>query len=132
MASELATRIRNLSIEKIDLANDEAESHLKGYATATLDLDDAADEFSKLAGEDVDQDDIANALVDLADVFDDANLSPEKDAQLNTVVDRLLKTGSDEQKSGAKKLFTATLGYGRAAKAENAYFNELLAADPAE
>ena len=132
MSNALATRIRNLSIEKIDLVNDEAEGHLKSYANATLDLDYAADEFSKLAGEDVDQDDIANALVDLADVFDDADLTPSQDAKLDTVVDRLLKTGTDEQKLGAKKLFTAALGYGRAAKAENQYFNDLLAVDPGE
>lgn len=131
MANALAERIRALTIEKIDLANDDAEGHLKTYAEATLNLDDAADAFGALAAGDVDQEDIANALVDLADIFDDANLNPSQRAKLDGVVDKLLKSGTPEQKEGAKALFSATLGYGLAAKAENEYFDTLLATDPA-
>jgi len=129
MANELALRIRQLSTDKIDFVHEELEVVIDGITTAALELDDAADAFSALSAGDVDQDDIANALVDLADIFDDANLSPDQSAKLDTVVDRLLKSGTDEQKAGAKELFGKVLGYGIAAKSANSFVDTLLAPD---
>ena len=129
MANELALRIRQLSTNKIDFVHEELEVVIDGITTAALELDDAADAFSALSAGDVDQDDIANALVDLADIFDDANLSPDQSAKLDTVVDRLLKSGTDEQKAAAKELFGKVLGYGIAAKSANSFVDTLLAPD---
>ena len=132
MGNALSTRIREITIQKMDLQDDVREGHLKSYANATLDLDDAGDEFVALSGGDADQEEIANALVDLADIFDDAKLTPSQSDKLDSVVDRLLKTGTPEQKAGAKNLFKKTLAYGLAAKAENEYFDTLLATEPPE
>jgi len=127
MSNTLATKIREITVEKIDLANNEAEGVIDGIATAALTLDDAADAFTTLAGEDADQEDVANALVDLADLFDSANLNPTQRDKLDGVVNGLLKSGSPEQKEAAKALFAATLDYGIAAKGANEYFDTLLA-----
>lgn len=97
-------------------------------ANAILNLDDSSDEFVVLAGGDAEQEDIAGALVDLADVFDDLDLSPDQTATLDGVVDRLLKTGTQEQKDGAKTLFHKVLAYAMAIKAERAYLDSLLEA----
>lgn len=128
MANALSTRIRELSISKLDLADDIREGHAKAVANEILDLDDASDEFVVLAGGDAEQEDIAGALVDLADVFDDLDLSPDQTATLDGVVDRLLKTGTKEQKDGAKTLFHKVLAYSMAIKAERAYLDSLLEA----
>lgn len=125
MANALADRIRALTLDKINFVDDAAEGVVDGIVGAALSLDDAGDAFSVLAAGDVDQDDIANALVDLADLFDDVNLSPDQQASLDGVVDRLLKTGSPDQKAAAKNLFSKTLAFGLQAKSANAYFDGL-------
>lgn len=125
MSNQLADRIRALTLDKINFVDDTAEGVVDGIVSSALTLDDVADHFTVLAGGDVDQEDIANALVDLADLFDDVNLSPDQQASLDGVVDRLLKTGSPEQKEAAKALFSNTLTFGLEAKAANAYFDEL-------
>ena len=125
MANALADRIRALTLDKINFVDDTAEDVVDGIVNSALTLDDVADHFTVLAGGDVDQEDIANALVDLADLFDDVNLSPDQQASLDGVVDRLLKTGSPEQKAAAKALFSNTLAFGLQAKAANAYFDGL-------
>lgn len=130
MANALADRIRALTLDKIDFVDDGAEAVVDGIVANALTLDDMADSFIALAGGDADQEDIANALVDLADIFDDAALTPDQSAKLDSVVDRLLKSGSDDQKNAAKALFTATLGFGTAAKDANAYFDTLLSSQP--
>lgn len=126
----LATRIRALTTDKVDFLSDEAEAVADGIVTAALSLDDAADAFTALAGADTDQEDVANALVDLADLFDDLNLGPAQTDKLNSVVNGLLKTGTDEQKAAAKTLFSATLAYGVQAKGANEYFDTLLETEP--
>lgn len=126
MANALADRIRALTNEKIDFVNDEAEAVVDDIVGKSLLLDDLADNFTALAGDDVDQADIAEALVELADIFDDVQLSPDQTNKLNGVVDKLLKSGTVEQKAAAKDLFTGTLGYGIAAKSANDFFNTLL------
>jgi hypothetical protein len=130
MANPLADRIRALTLDKIDFANDGAEAVVDDIVTSALALDEASDYLTLLAAGDVDQEDIANALVDLADLFDDVDLSPAQQDSLSGVVDRLLKTGSAEQKQAAKDLFAATLAFGLKAKATNAYFDDLLATTP--
>lgn len=132
MANELAARIRALSIGKIDFAREDAEGVVDGLVGTALTLDDAADAFEALAAGDVDQEDIANALVDLADIFDDVDLTHAQSTQLDGVVDRLLKSGSPEQKAAAKTLFTKTLEFGIAAKEGNKFFDDLLAEEPGE
>lgn len=131
MANALAAQIRALTIEKINFVDDGAEGVVDGLVTSALSLDDAADAFVALAGDDTDQSDIAAALVDLADLFDDVNLSPSQTDKLNGVVNGLLKSGSPEQKQAAKDLFAATLAYGISAKSGNDYFDTLFNADPA-
>ena len=130
MANELATRIRELTHAKIDFVHDEAEGQVKTITDATLSLDDAADAFIGLANDDMQQNDVANALVDLADLFDDVNLTGSQREKVNGVVDRLVKTGNADQIEAAKKLFAATLDYGLAAKSVNTYFDTLLSEDP--
>ena len=125
MSNPLADRIRALTLNKIEFVDDNAEAVVDGIVNSALSLDDAGDGFSALAAGDLDQDDIANALVDLADLFDDVSLSPDQQDSLNGVVDRLLKTGSAEQKAAAKELFNKTLAFGLQAKAANAYFDGL-------
>ncbi len=132
MANPLADRIRALTLDKIDFTNDGAEGVVDDIVSTALTLDDAGDAFTLLAAGDADLDDVANALVDLADLFDDVNLNPDQQASLNGIVDRLLKTGSAEQKQAAKDLFAATLGFGLKAKAANGYFDLLLATPPEE
>lgn len=131
MANALADAIRALTLEKIDFVDDASEGIIDSLVAAALTLDDAGDAFTALAGDDVDQADVAVGLVDLADLFDDADLSPAQTDKLNGVVDKLLKSGSNEQKTAAKALFSAALGFGIAAKSANQYFNDLLATDPA-
>lgn len=131
MANALADRIRALTLSKVDFKNDAAEDVLEGIVTSGLALSDSTAAFIALAADDVDQEDIANALVDLADIFDDVSLSPDQVDSLNSVVDRLLKSGSDEQKVAAKRVFSDTLAYSLKAKAANQYFDDLLATDPA-
>lgn len=130
MANLLAEKIRALTVSKIDFVDEEAEAIVEGLATATLELDDKADAFLKLADGDVNQEEIGEALVDLADLFDDENPSAEKQEKLNAVVDRLLKYGTEEQKQSAKDLFPAVLGFGVKAKACNDYFDNRLAPSP--
>ena len=127
MANALAAQIRALTTEKIDFVDDSAEANVDGIVTSALSLDDAADAFVAPAGDDTDQAEIAGALVDL---FDDVNLSPSQTDKLNGVVNGLLKSGSAEQKTAAKDLFAATLAFGIAAKAQNTFFDDLLAAPP--
>ena len=130
MANTLADRIRQLTLSKIDFVHPDASAIVDGLVSEALNLDDAGDAFSVLAGDDVDQDDIANAVVDLADIFDDVNLSPDQTAKLDSVVDRLLKSGTAEQKQAAKNLFSGALRFGIKAKAGNDFFNDLLQAEP--
>jgi hypothetical protein len=130
MANALAAQIRALTTEKIDFVDDSAEANVDGIVTSALSLDDAADAFVVLAGDDTDQAEIAGALVDLADLFDDVNLSTSQTDKLNGVVNGLLKSGSAEQKAAAKDLFAATLAFGIAAKAQNTFFDDLLATPP--
>lgn len=132
MANALAERIRALTIDKINFENDEAEGVVDGIATSALTLDDAGDAFVTLAAGDVDQEEIAGALVDLADLFDSANLTGAQREKLNGVVNGLLKSGTPEQKEAAKVLFSGALDFGIAAKAANDYFNTLLATPPVE
>ena len=131
MANALADRIRQLTLSKIDFVHPDASAIVDGLVSEALNLDDVGDLFSALAGDDVDQDDIANAVVDLADIFDDVNLSPDQTAKLDSVVDRLLKSGTPEQKQAAKNLFSGALGFGIKAKVGNAFFDDLLATEPA-
>ena len=126
MANPLADRIRTLTLDKIDFVDDGVEVVLDGVVSNALSLDDAGDAFTLLAAGDADLDDVANGLVDLADLFDDVNLSPAQVDQLNNAVDRILKTGTAEQKQAAKDLFAATLGFGLKAKAANDFFDALL------
>lgn len=126
MANPLADRIRSLTFEKVDFVNDAAEAVADGIVLSALSLDDAADAFTALAVGDLDQEDIATALVDLADIFDDVNLSPDQSAKLDGVVDKLLKSGSADQKAAAKDLFQKTLAFGLKAKDANAFFDDLL------
>ena len=126
MANALADRIRALTFEKVDFQSDDAEAVVDGIVLSALSLDDSADAFTALAGDDVDQQDIAGALVDLADIFDDVNLSPDQSAKLDGVVDKLLKSGSPDQKAAAKDLFSKTLAFGIQAKGANTFFDDLL------
>lgn len=130
MANQLADRIRALSLDKIDFVHDDAEGIVDGLVSASLTLDDVGDAFTALAGDDVPQEEVANALVDLADLFDDVNLSPDQRAMLDSVVNRLLVAGSPEQKQAAKDLFAGTLDFGLKAKAANDFFDTLLAQQP--
>lgn len=123
MSNPLAERIRQLTTDKIDFQNDEVEAVVDGLVTSSLTLDDAADAFTALAGEDVDQAEIAGALVDLADIFDSVDLSPTQRTRLDGVVNSLLKSGTTEQREAAKVLFSATLDFGLNAKAANAFFD---------
>lgn len=123
MSNPLAERIRQLTTDKIDFVNDEVEAVVDGVVTSSLTLDDAADAFTALAGEDVDQAEIAGALVDLADIFDSVNLSDTQRTRLDGVVNSLLKSGTPEQREAAKVLFSATLDFGLNAKSANAYFD---------
>lgn len=130
MSNALSDTIRTLTTEKINFSDDAAEGIIDGLVLSALTLDDAGDAFTALAGDDIDQADVAVGLVDLADLFDDADLSPAQTDKLNGVVDKLLKSGSEEQKTAAKALFSAALGFGIAAKQANQYFDDLLATDP--
>lgn len=132
MANELSAQLRALTFEKINFVNEEAEGIVEALATSALALDGAADSFESLAGEDANQLEIAQSLVDLADLFDDLELSPSQSAKLDKVVNGLLKSGTPEQIQSAKDLFAATLAFGLAAKAANEYFDELLNTPPVE
>jgi len=132
MANQLAEQIRALIFEKVDFQNDEAESIVDGLVLSGLALEDAADVFVSLAADDVDQTDIAEGVVSLADIFDDVDLSPAQSAKLDTAVEKLLKSGTTEQKAAAKTLFSTALTFGSAAKAGNEFFDTLLATPPPE
>lgn len=130
MANTLAERIRTLQLVKIQLVNPDAGSELVNYANAVLTLDDAADAFVSGIGESADLGAIGQALVSLADVFDDTNLSPDKEAQLNDAVAGLLNDGTPDQIQLAKELFAGVLTYGKAARGHNEFFNTLLSTIP--
>ncbi len=132
MSNALADRIRALTLDKISFAHPDAAATVDGLVSSALSLDDVADNFTALSGGDVTQDEVANALVDLADIFDDVNLSPAQSTTLDNVVDRLLVAGTPEQKQSAKDLFSKTLDFGLTAKAGNVFFDALLATEPEE
>jgi len=131
MANQFAERIRQLLLDKVEFKNDEAEKIVESISTAALDLDDATDTFVGLAGGDIDLEEMAGALVELADVIDGAKLDADKAAKLDAVVDKLLqKTGTVEQRTALKAVFTKTTAYQVTAKAANEFFDLLLATDP--
>lgn len=130
MSNQLAARIRELTHAKIDFVDDEAEGKIMAIVDGTLSLDDAADKVTALIGEDADLNEVADGLVDLADIFDDAEMDADKRDKLDGVVNKLVKSGTDEQKDALKDLFTKVLGYGLTAKDTNDYFDTLLAVDP--
>lgn len=132
MANALADRIRALTLDKINFSHDDAEGIVDGLVSSALTLDDAGDAFTVLSAGDLDLEDVANGLVDLADLFDDVDLSPAQVDQLNGAVDKIVKSGSPEQKQAAKDVFTSTLGFGLQAKAANDFFDALLATPPEE
>jgi hypothetical protein len=133
MANALAERIRVLQLEKIKLDNTEAGGHLVGYADAVLLLDDKSDAVTGQIGDNVDLDELAEAVVDIADIFDDADMNADNEAKLNAAVSKITKRVSgitDEQSEAISGLFTGVLAYGKSSRAENAYFNTLLAIVP--
>ena len=133
MANQFAERIRQLLLDKVNFTNDDAEAIVESISTAALDLDDATDTFVGLAGGNADLEEMAGALVDLADIIDGAKLDPEKSAKLDATVDKLLRqTGTEEQRTALKAVFTKTTAYQVAAKAANEFFDTLLATDPDE
>lgn len=98
--------------EKINFVEPQFRSCiLKNVVSSALEPTTVTDVFVALAGDDVDQADIASGnLLFFLDIFDDSEMSPESTARLNAVVEhRLLKTGTDEQKASAKDLFSKTL-----------------------
>ena len=62
----------------------------------------------------------------------DVDLSPAQSAKLDTAVEKLLKSGTTEQKAAAKTLFSTALAFGSAAKAGNEFFDTLLVTPPPE
>lgn len=125
--SKLSDRIKTLSIEKIDFLNDEAEVHVRDLNLASMDLDEAVDALDLSAAGDPDIEEVADSLVDLADLADDVNLSGAQQDSLNNIVNKLVKTGNEDQKEKLKTVFAKTLQYFITVKAHNAYFNQLLA-----
>jgi len=131
MENQFADRIRQLVLDKVDFKNDDAEAIVESISTAALELDEATDTFVGLAGGNADLEDMAGALVDLADIFDGAKLDADKSAKLDVTVDKLLKgTGSEDQRVALKDVFTKTMAYQVTAKAANEFFDLLLATDP--
>lgn len=126
MANVLAAQLRALTLEKIVFVSKEAETFVENTTITALELEDAADAADFLADGDVDQIEILQSLVDLADLVYTVNLTPANEEKLNKIVDGLLKTGTTEQKDAAKAVFTATLKYLLNAKATNEYFDANL------
>lgn len=126
MANVLAAQLRALTLEKIVFVSKEAEAFVENTTITALELEDAADAADFLADGDVDQIEILQSLVDLADLVYTVNLTPANEEKLNKIVDGLLKTGTTEQKDAAKAVFTATLKYLLNAKATNEYFDANL------
>lgn len=121
--SNLSDRLFALTFEKINFANDEVESHIENLVSAGIELDQAADNFTAIAAGDADQEEIAGALVDLADLVDDVDLSDEQVEKLDSVVDRIVKTGSPEQKEATKELFQKVIAFQVVVKKENAWMD---------
>jgi hypothetical protein len=130
MGNFLAEKIRTLLVAKLELENKDTEAVLEGVATAALALEDAADASDLLSNGDVDQEDIASGLVDLADLIDDFELTPDNQSKVDGIVNKLLKSGTAEQKAALKEVFNQTLEWGRKAKAAVEFFDELLKTDP--
>lgn len=130
MASPLFERVRSKIIAKLDLKNDEDEAVLKAGASATLTLSDAIDTVEASIGEDADLNDMADALLDLAVLVDGVKLTTDQRAQLDSIVNRLVKTGDDDQKKSIKSLFFGMLDYQNVANSEVAYFDALRAQVP--
>ena len=132
MSSPLFDRVRTGIVSRLDLQNDEDQAQLTTGANAILTLDDAVDNVVDLIGEDADLNEVADALLDLADFADDTDITPANRAGLDSIVNRLVKTGTDEQKTAVKALFGAMLDYGVFARQEVAYFDALRQAPPKE
>ena len=128
--SQLSDRIKNLSIEKIDFLNDEAEAHVRDLNLASMNLDEAVVALDLSAAGDPDIEEVAGSLVDLADLADDVNLTGAQQDALNNIVNKLVTTGDEDQKAKMKALFAKMLQYFITVKLHNEYFNTLLATDP--
>lgn len=128
--SQLSDRIKTLSLEKIKFINEEAAQHVRDLNLSSMNLDEAVDALDLSAAGDPDIEEVAGALVDLADFVDDADLSGGNADALNNIVNKLIKTGNDDQKEKLKAVFAQTLQYFVTVKAHNAYFDALLATIP--
>ena len=130
--SQLSDRIKTLSLEKIQFINEEAAQHVRDLNLSSMNLDEAVDALDLSAAGDPDIEEVAGALVDLADFVDDAGLSGGNADTLNNIVNKLVNTGNEDQKEKLKAVFSQTLQYFVTVKAHNAYFDQLLATDPTE
>ena len=122
---DLDQKLVSLLFGKFDIKNDVGEGHVEALITAGIRLERARVGILAL-NPDADFVDAIGGLIDIADIFDTADLSPEDRAKLETGVGKLLKITSPEKVAVATELFLGVLDAGADASSAVEYFDENL------
>lgn len=128
---ELDQKLVDLIVEKFDIKNDTAEGTIERLILSALQLERARVRFMELLP-DADLLEQAEGLVELADIFDDANLDDEASEGLKAAVAKIVKTSTDEQKDAATDLFLSVLSVGQAGAEISEYLDLLIDEEVAE
>ena len=118
----IAERIAELLLAKIDFDNDAVEAQVEKLTTSALNLQAAAAAVENASGSETFED-VANGIVDLADIFDDADLGPAATEKVEAVFSRIFSAPTEELTALGKDLFKAALEYGTVANETNQVFN---------
>lgn len=124
---DLDQKLVSLLFGKFDIKNDVGEGHVESLVTAGIRLERARVGILAL-NPDADFVDAIGGLIDIADIFDTADLSQEDRAKLESGVGKILKITSPDKVSAATELFLGVLDAGSDASEAVAFFDENLTA----
>lgn len=119
----LKERIGQLLLDKIDFQDDAVESVVEGLLANAMDLSAKADEFEALAATDT-LEEVANGIIDLADAFDDAELTPAKKEKVIGAFRKIFNSPTEELEEAGVALFEATLNLGVSARQAADFFDQ--------
>lgn len=126
--NDLDQKLLALLFDKFDITDDTGEGHIEALVTAGIRLERARVGILAL-NPDVDFVDAVGGLIDIADIFDSANLSTDDRAKLETGIGKILKLTSPDKVTAATELFLGVLAAGTDAAAAGAYLNSVIPED---
>lgn len=119
----LKQKISQLLLDKIDFQDEAAEGTVENLLSAALDLSTKADEFEAMAANDT-LEEVADGVIDLADAFDDADLTPDKKEKVLGAFRKIFNSPTEELETAGVALFEATLNLGIAARQAADFFDQ--------